>query len=298
MNDNTAPEGAAVKLDHDTFDTEDVAGSNVFFDYLDCSLSPTTASLGAVACDTDACNVLSGNSAQDANEQPTAGSIIHLDLPEDASFNRFTMTGNTGARMITSLTDSGYVGDGAFSNCVIAGNHTQHEIVHMEADTTSLLRVDQCTIAGNTIDDGYVFFAQHGFNLTRSIIWQPGRSTIDYLADGCSGCETTQDVISNDVSTFPPTAPGVQAVADPMFLDAAHGDYRLAAFVQSGQVHASLAIDYTVAAGGTDRDGNARDADVPLVDHGGVRDLGAYEAQPIGDRIFADGFGDPTSLLR
>jgi hypothetical protein len=105
-------------------------------------------------------------------------------------------------------------------------------------------------------------------------------------------------VVSNDVSTLPPSSPGVQPITGPMFVDAAHGNYRLMAFVQDGLVIASPTMDYTEAAGDVDLDGNPYDADVPLVDHGGVRDLGAYEGQPITDRIFGDAFGDALSLLK
>jgi hypothetical protein len=45
-------------------------------------------------------------------------------------------------------------------------------------------------------------------------------------------------------------------------------------------------------------DSNPRNQDVPFVaNRFGMSDVGAYEMQPIADRIFADAFGDATSLV-
>ncbi|MGH8040438.1 MAG: hypothetical protein ACREPN_00140 [Rudaea sp.] len=298
MNGNIAPEGAAIYLDHDTFDFQ--VADYAYLSLNDDDACPLGTPGNRVACKAgDNCNAINQNMTENPDtQQATAGSIIYLNYFDQMTAKRFAMRGNNGARMITAIdNDSGYFVDSFIANCLIADNHTQHEIVHTQTDKGLLLRVDNCTIADNTIDDGYVFFAKGGFNLTRSIIWQPGESTIDYQANGCNNCEVTKQVVSNDISTFPPSAPGVQPITDPMFVDAAHGNYQLMAFIQAGLVKSSPAIDYTEAAGDIDLDDHPYDRDVPAVDHGGVRDLGAYEAQPIPDRIFGDGFGDPMSLL-
>ncbi len=298
LNANLAPDGAAIYVDHDSFDFQAAEGTYLALNADDHCVLGTPPN--RVACNPGGnCNAIDDNATEDpATQQATAGSIIYFNIFSEVTAKRFAMRGNSAERMITAIDNgSGFVDDSFIANCLIADNHTQHEVVHVETQQSLLLRVDNCTIADNTIDDGYVFFAKGGFNLTRSIIWQPGRDTIDYQANGCNNCEVTEQVVSNDISTFPPAAPGVQSITDPMFVDATHGDYHLCAYVQSGQVFASPAIDYTEAAGDIDLDGNPYDQDVPLVDHGGVRDLGAYEALPIKDRIFGDAFGDPLSLL-
>jgi hypothetical protein len=92
----------------------------------------------------------------------------------------------------------------------------------------------------------------------------------------------------------------------PLFVDSTNADvskrdYHLQAFITDGNVTASAAIDFALSltAGGNDLDNHPRDQDVPLVTNRfGMSDVGAYEMQPISDRIFADAFGDPTSLLQ
>ena len=71
--------------------------------------------------------------------------------------------------------------------------------------------------------------------------------------------------------------------------------------MRDGVVTASPAIDFapTISSEGNDLDNNPRDQDVPLVaNRFGASDVGAYEMQPIADRIFADAFGDATSLVK
>jgi hypothetical protein len=133
-------------------------------------------------------------------------------------------------------------------------------------------------------------------------VYQPNVSTIDYQADGCTNCEVTQNVVSSEIATFPATATGVQLIGNPLFVDATNADasqrdYHLRAVTQNGVISASLGMDYATTGVSIDLDGGARNLDVPLVNHGGTGDLGAYEAKPILDRIFADGFGDPVSLV-
>jgi hypothetical protein len=86
-----------------------------------------------------------------------------------------------------------------------------------------------------------------------------------------------------------------------MFVDPAHGNYHLLAYVQNGLLTASRAIDFAPTAQYDpvdDLDGNPYAQNVPAIpDAYGTRDLGAYEAQPISDRVFADAFGDRVSLV-
>ena len=105
-------------------------------------------------------------------------------------------------------------------------------------------------------------------------------------------------VLSNDITTLP-RAPGIN-VGDPLFIDMAHGNYRLLAKKLGNTITASPAIDFAGLLSPDDRDiaGRPHDQDVDqVVDRFGVRDLGAFEMQPISNRIFADSFGDPISIV-
>ncbi len=299
MTGNAAPEGAAIYSDDDTGFRSELDAAQVYFNSDgDCGDSPTLASLGSVACAKGiACNEVSDNSAENSPGDPSGGSILYLYHYGQVGLDRFVMRGNTAGQLVSAL--SPIDGDNSLSNCLFVDNHTQHELVHEES---ALLRLDNCTFANNTIDNGFVFYADHGFTLTRSIVYQPSISTIDYQADGCTDCEVTQNVVSNDISTFPANATGVQLIGNPLFVDATNADtsqrdYHLRAVIQNGVVSASLAMDYATTGVSVDLDDDARNVDVPLVNHGGTGDLGAYEAKPIVDRVFADSLGDAVSLL-
>lgn len=300
---NQAPNGAALYADGET---DGSLGSYLSSVYLNsntnCGVTPTIASLGASTCSTQPCDELSNNSAVDAQLQPTGGAIIAFNRPGFFDFNRFAMRGNSAGQLISVLNTNVPFENVPMNNCLLADNHTQHELVHEDhAD----LAISNCTFANNTIDDGYVFFADHGFTLTDSIVWEPGRLSVDYLADDCVGCEVYQSLLSNDISTFIGGL-GLVQTDDPLFVDADNAnpdlrDYHLVAYAQDGQVTASQAIDAAqpLGDGDHDLDGKPHDIDVPTVGSDVlVRDLGAYEAQPVTDRVFADAFGDRVSLLQ
>jgi len=66
-----------------------------------------------------------------------------------------------------------------------------------------------------------------------------------------------------------------------------------------GIVAASAGVDHAAAGiSQIDIDGRPYDQDIASVGaNGNVRDLGAFEMQPISDRIFASGIGDPVLLV-
>lgn len=294
---NTAPAGAAIYANQSPDDDLTQANEVYFNPGGDCG-PESRESLGAVACAPGvACNELFDNGAIDAHGQTTSASVIDLNTFATIMADRFSMRGNTAAQMITANVS---FETSNLSNCLIADNHSTHELIHEDASTFT---VDNCTIAQNTIQNGYVFSTDYQFTLTHSIVFQPTVSTIDYR-EGC--CLNASYTLSTETATFPLDASFVAVLTDPMFVDATNvdaskRDYRLRAYVQNGAVTASPAIDFAPPIAGDDRDldNNPHDQNVPRVtDFQGDRDLGCYEAQPIDDRLFADGFGDPISLLR
>ncbi len=303
IDNNNAAAGAAVYNAISPDDDATVADSVYINPVGNCG-PESPSSLGAVACAPGTpCNEVSDNSAVDGQGHATAGSVIELNSFDTLSADRFAMRGNSAARMITA---NNTFEVNRVSHCLIADNHSAHELLHSEPDTqisgSGPFTVDSCTIAQNTIDNGYVFYATQGFILTNSIVYAPGAATIDY-GHGC--CLDAGYTLSTEVATFPADAAFITLNNAPLFGDAANldigkRDYHLRAFVQSGAVTASPAIDYAPPGPGDDRDldDNASNQDVPAVtDYQGDRDLGCYEAQPILDRVFGDAFGDALSLV-
>jgi hypothetical protein len=301
---NTAPEGAVIYAD---FDGNDFGVEIYFNPGGSCGPEPIS-SLGAVICAPGVpCNEISNNAALDNNDVPV-GSIIATDHIYEFAANRIVMRGNNAAHIISF--NYGVEGS-TLNNCLIVDNHSVHELVH---EIGGVLQVDNCTFAQNAIDEGFVFFSTRYFELLRSIVYQPGHETIDYESGGCTAdCIAVDYVMTNDAAAFPAGSENVLAVADPLFVDPANAnpdqrDYHLLAYTQNGLLKRSTAIDFSPSQadfsppfaddGANDFDGKPRDQDVPAAPNLlGPRDLGAYEMQPIVDRVFADGFGDRISLV-
>jgi len=305
INDNSAPDGAAIYADADEDSSDSLYDTTVYLNTGgDCG-PESPASLGAVACAPGTpCNEVSGNSTLNASDTPT-GAIITLNPYNNLGIERLDMRQNNGTQMIsaTAASSSNYL-----HSCLIADNASLHELIHYYDENvgTSPLTVTNCTLVNNTISDGYAFYVAGGFTLTDTIIDEPGTSTLDHVNGTCDpSCElVVASVLSNDISTLPPF---VSIFAgDPLFVDPANAnvadrDYHLLAYLQNGAITASPAIDYAPTVSGdpnTDLDGIAYAQDVPgIANVYGPRDLGAYEAQPITDRIFGDTFGDRLSLV-
>jgi hypothetical protein len=282
LHDNSGADGAAVfanigliYFNLDPFFPEDQCGPEGPY------------ALGAVGCAAGApCNEIAGNQAVDINAQPTNGAILSAGSATTLQGNRFSMRSNAAAVLIDV---SGNEGDlPTFSrNCLIADNHTQHELLSIPDGRT--FDIDGCTLTHNVIDSGYVMYANdNSFQLLNSIVDQPGYSVLDHV--GYAGGVLVNFVIANEMASLSTYASNSQ-VQTPVYVDAANGDYHLA--------RNSPGVDYAPAGSSsdTDLDGLPRDIDLAAVwDVYGPRDLGAYErstyyACGTADSIFCDGFG-------
>jgi hypothetical protein len=259
----------------------------------DCDPEPTAA-LGAVACSLGAsCNMIDGNQAIDINNnnQPTDGAAIFEQDGSELYVDQLMLRGNSGGYAVRETGDDA---EADLHNCLFAENQLRHELIF--GDSGAFLNIRSCTFANDTIGAADVIRNDFEVSLLNSIIDEAGTATLHYLGD--AGNLRVSYVLSNDISTLP-SDPSI-IVGDPLFVDMAHGDYRLSATKVGSTILASPAIDFAPTAPDFDHDiaGNPRDQDVgAIADRFGVRDLGAYEMQPITDRIFADGFGDPISLV-
>jgi hypothetical protein len=299
IDDNTAPDGAAIYAD----DTDESFDSDVYFNPSGNCGPESPTSLGAVACAPGTpCNEFSDNFGVDGGGNPI-GAVISMHSYDTLAVEGLMMRGNHAAQMISADTGYYYGSLNYLHSCLIADNHSGHELISSpfnNTDTGAPLTIANCTLANNTIDNGYAIFAGsgQGITLTDSIIDQPANLALD-----CEGCSLDASyLMSSDISTLPSSS-NIIAInpSDPLFVDAANGNYHLVAYTQNFSLHAARAIDFAPTVGGDaahDLEGNAYGVDVPTVpDLYGTRDLGAFEALPISDRIFGDTFGDRLSLV-
>jgi hypothetical protein len=205
-----------------------------------------------------------------------------------------TMRGNAAAHAIRMVDPHGQI-----QNSLIAGNHFTAERITIDDDGNGgAMLISSSTIADNAHFSGSAINTAHDLTLVNSIVDEFAMSTLHTTG--------TPKITASGILADDPTGlagqPDVTA-GTPTYVDAANGDYHLRAVIQNGEVMPSLGIDWVGVStdDGNDLDNNPRNLDVPQVpDHlisGAFRDIGCYEAQPITDRVFADGVGDPLSLV-
>jgi len=251
IENNSAPHGAAIYLNTGYFN--------------DSGHRP----LGAIGCPVGApCGGIVGNTAIDAASQPSGGVL------EDGWMvvNRVTMAGNTGKSLIAG--NAGLV----TQHVAMVGNTVSGSLMSVENSAVAF-KFDNTTIAGNSVGDGTVLRIWNGNDsggnsygwLRRTIIWQPGKTTLHLNGPPLA---LLDDIVSERGSVDGGNTPYVSE-ADPRFVDPEHGDYGLRA--------ASPAVDRTTSVAGdtTDLYGNPRDVKLPIVTNGWQRDIGAIERQTL-----------------
>jgi hypothetical protein len=311
IDSNVAPEGAAAYLEYSSATVGANEGSALYFnpvgldaDNLYQSLdgipvSPcgpeTAASLGAVACAADAtCNEVSRNLAINGSDE-SSGSVFYSSDNTILLLNHMTMRNSQGNYAFNAA-DSYFLG---LQTCLVADNQLTQQL--LLASGGPAITINDATIAHDVIDATHLMKIGSSVRLTMldDIVDEAGTLTLDQPGSLSGNANLSLSyVLTNDATTLPVTATIVQG--DPLFADAATGNYHLSAYRQNGILTVSPAIDFALPVSGDDRDldGLAFDQDVPSVaDHFGVRDLGAYEMQPIVDRIFADGYGDKLTIV-
>lgn len=270
IENNSAPHGAAIR-----------GGSWSYFN------NPGNRPLGAIDCPVGVpCGGIVGNTAIDAASQPSGavieGVVMYL--------NRMTVAGNTGKSLIA--------GDHvvfAAHHVAMIGNTVSGSLISADHDGNTF-RFDNTTIAGNSIGDSTVLRIgndndngdQWSGHLRRSIIWQPGKTTLHLNGDPL---DLLDDIVSERGSVDGGNSPYVSE-ANPRFVDPEHGDYSLRA--------ASPAVDRTSSVAGdtTDLYGNPRDVDLPVVANLGVRDVGAIERQTLQPLVLNSDFDADLRLWK
>src|SRR5450432_350805 len=288
---NAAVEGAAIYMG--SVDESSFSDTNVALDAFYNNLCGPVPPPRLVRCVDASCNMIDGNEAIDINndDQPTDGAIVFGMTDSAFHAGRTKFLANSGGYLLNIS------GDPGLGECLIAENHTEHELIlHAPLGGSYYLFIDSSTIANNTIGAQYVIYTA-ATSLTNSIFAETIQ-TLHY--NGGVADLAAYNLMSNDLTTFPVNPTIVKD--DPVFVDAAHGNYHLLATSLHG-TEASPAIDFALpdandSGSNGDIDGRPRNQDVPEISNRfGTRDLGAYEMQPITDRIFADSFGDPISIV-
>lgn len=273
--DNAASDGAAIYASSRSYTFDPDNGGEVSFNALfggDPCGPESPPALGAVDCAAGVeCSVISGNLAVDEHAVPTAGAVITLESAAPLLGDPVAFRGNAGAQLIRATGNNAefVTFDVLMRNCLVAGNHTQHELLSVRDGRD--LALNGCTIAGNTIDNGYQIYADvgdKGLTLVNSIFDQPGVSVLDYNGD--NALRGLSYLIANETATL---AGALNSQGNtPVYVDAAHGDYHLALN--------SPGVDYAPSQAGSDLDGLPRTVDLaPVANLYGPRDLGAYERQ-------------------
>ncbi len=210
----------------------------------------TATSGGGIDCDTFSNALISGNLI-DGNSAGAGGAVY-------CNFNQPAITGNT---IVANTAASGgavycVLSQPNVVNNVIAGNSASSDGGAIRGGFAGSPSMINNTITGNIAPAGGGVYTDAAAAVTNCILWNNG--------DDLAGCTATySDIEDGDAGTG-------NISVNPMFVDAAGGDYRLAA--------RSPCIDTATSSGApaTDRDGVARPKDGNH-DGGAQVDMGAYE---------------------
>jgi predicted outer membrane repeat protein len=305
VDDNIAPDGSAIYLDNASETVGDTLALNArtIRQGVDLCERPPDS----IACTGDKhCNSIDGNYSVDSSNNPT-GSTITVSNGGSISAVVLKMLANVGTHILDQHNgDIGVV----LTNCLLANNSTSAELINSQNETGHVV-FNYCTITNNNIGATYVIHlvATYGLGIHESIVDQAENTIEDYgRAPGDLSIESS---LLSDIHAMAPNSSVV--VGAPMFFDKAAGDYRLYVSCSQFNQHGCLSPGHFVASFGVDYflpsqfnyvvedvENRPRDQDVPDVTDatpGSSRDIGAYEMQPISDRTFADGFGDPIMLV-
>jgi len=193
---------------------------------LGCTITGNSAAQGGGIHIYRDCHVLMVNSVVSGNvASGNPGGGIAAGLTSDVVLIGCTLSDNTGIGGGGGAVFAGAVA--ALSGCVLAGNDAQGANGGALLVDSSAANLTNCTITGNTAAAGGALAAENAadIELSNSILWGDGASEI-YNSTGDLGTITaTYSDIQGDTTW----AGQGNINADPLFVDAANGDYRLQA---------------------------------------------------------------------
>ncbi len=287
---NRAQQGSAIYADTDSDGIAFDSGGAVYLNWPSasalCGPEPQAA-LGAVACAPGvACNTIDGNVAEDVNGQPTAGAALLFQTGSSLNADRVAIRANQGAQALRGIGDD--FSTVTLLNCLFADNVVSGQLLRIEESDMSL-NLTGCTLANNTVGAAEVVSVSSNFDLRRSILWQPGKTSLAQSG----GSRVVEYVVTSERGSLDGGNTPYVTEADPRFEDPAHGDYRPIA--ASPAVDAAPYIDEGNS--NLDLDGRSRGFDIPIVpDFFGNADIGAYERHGTFSLVRNRGFGTDLRL--
>jgi hypothetical protein len=293
ITNNIAQEGSGLYSDVDS----DGDGGQVYINTQDFCHTEL-ATFGSVPCDpSQACNIVHGNYAMavQSGNQPTNGAALLLQSGTIFGAAKLDVRDNHGGYALRALgnnINTTFYTQVSLSNCLFADNVLTHELI-LVSDGNAHTDLYNCTFAHDTIGTNRVMAIDDTLSLNDSIINEGPIAALAF-----SGSDSSLRNLYNIADNITGMAASPYNIQGrPTFVDVAHGDYRLFYGFQGGQLVKSLGIDYAAAANGNDIRNMPRDQQVSTTPLFGTRDIGAYEMQGVGDRIFVDTFGDNLLLV-
>jgi predicted outer membrane repeat protein len=275
LDDNSAPDGAALYLDYDPgFVVGGLdEGSNVYFV---SNGVPYGISSDAAPCAFGRpCGFITNNATT-----TSTGAVIRLASQSVFDASRIAMRGNGGGRLVY-LTDTGGPGSEPWmtlADVLIAGNTTSQELIRQAGGGATW--IEHATIADNTIATAYAMHFEDTLTFERNLVAQPGKRTLEAPA----GTQTLAFVITNDATL------ANAEVAAPRFVDPERGDYN----VQAGSVAVDYAPPYTDTG---DINSHTRNVDVPGIPNAaGISDVGAFERESFDPLVLNPNFDQDLHL--
>jgi len=282
IDDNSAAEGSAIFADHDAGGLLSLPfGSEVALNFTGTIVGTRGCAGAAHVCTLGTpCNEIKGNyrSGSSGSED---GSAVFVQGDGDFHAWNVTLQANQGAHVLKVEGDTA----ADLRTILVAENATQGELIEMGGDGD--LRAQDATLAGDSIGGTHVIRARN-VTMYNSIVAEGQPQTFDFNGNA-EGGKNVGGVLTNPADTTMLLGDTI-LYGQPLFADAAHGNYRLAPY--------SPGLDVGVADGTAPRDldGSKRDIDLPQIGNRlGPRDLGAYELQFIppcagSDEIFCARF--------
>lgn len=270
---NHAFDGSAIYADTDSSPGAGTAGGKVVLQQTNCH--------PGVECDT-----VAGNQSLPYGVGGMPASVVVIKAGGQITARYVRMHDNAGEYLLQSAGSRA-----AIEFSLLYSNHVAGALIAGDSGSQHL-QISQCTIAANTIEGAQVVSGTLEL-LDNSLIDQP--TTAAYSGSGAA--PAVFNVVASDSAGLP-ADPSIQQ-QQPLFVDPVNDDFRL--LVQrhdDGSITASPGVDYAPAGiAQLDIGGRPYDQDVPDVGAAGnVHDLGAFEMQPLADRVFASGMGDPVML--
>lgn len=209
------------------------------------------------------CSVVAGNVVQDGNGTPVDNPLVAVEDRNEFHLGSADVHDNHGRHLIRSRGDAATI-----FNSLVAGNVLSGNVV--SASDGAGVTIESSTITGNVVGAAQVLDIDGGFQMQRSILWQPGRTSLHHSG----GSSTSQNVVTSERGSLDGGNTPYVLEADPRFVDPVRGDYHLRA--------ASPAVDFASSGAGPDLEGRARAVDLPIkANRMGTADLGAYERQAL-----------------